>query len=430
MRKLYFIAALGMIQFFAQAQTHTVSGPKTIYNIPAGTANYAFLNLETGKQVAVADSATEKWHMAFNKTKVIFNSGNAGPGTVTGQMLPTDFMSTKSLPATGYKTENTAATIIPTGSGNGWYNYNPATHQITADESRSFAVKFGNRYALVQILDYYQDQDPTKTASVYSIRCQVTEGTDVSQKYTRVSNLFSGYANRQMFDLASADTVLTTDSSSSKWNLSFASTNIYANSGVSGPGTTEAMIASGTFNSITEAPAGGYATGSAAVPSGSGNGWYLYNSDTHTINAYADRTIVVKDGLGHYAKLAVKSYYLGAPAAPAPTDPSRYYTFEYYFNPFIGTDLDVQNATTGINPVSGIANAFSVYPNPSANGTTHISYPAVFAGQTYQVTDIQGKIVSTAVLDNSGDAAIATSQLNPGLYLVHLAGKTQKLIVQ
>jgi len=44
---------------------------------------------------------------------------------------------------------------IPSGSGQGWYNYNPATHAITAIPGRVLMVRTAdNRYANVSIVNY------------------------------------------------------------------------------------------------------------------------------------------------------------------------------------------------------------------------------------------------------------------------------------
>ncbi len=228
MKKLYFILAMSAVQLSAMAQVHTVTGPKTYFNIPATGPTFTLVNLESGKVVPNSDSATTKWHVGFNKTKIILNSGKGGPGSVTGQVLSTDFMATDLLPTTGYRTEDTDALVIPIGSGNGWYNYNSSNNQITPIYNRSVALKIGNSYALLQLVDYYKDQDVTKAAATYSIRVQLSPTTDVSQKFTRVSNLYAGYSIRQFFNLATADTVPSADSTSLNWHMSFLTTTVQA----------------------------------------------------------------------------------------------------------------------------------------------------------------------------------------------------------
>ena len=54
---------------------------------------------------------------------------------------------------------------IPTGSGNGWYNYNPTTHVISPIAGKVIIVKTNDgKYAKVEILSYYKDapENPTQ----------------------------------------------------------------------------------------------------------------------------------------------------------------------------------------------------------------------------------------------------------------------------
>jgi hypothetical protein len=68
-----------------------------------------------------------------------------------------------------------------------------------------------------------------------------------------------------------------------------------------------------------------------AISTGSGNGWYNYNSTTHVISSIPGRIIVVKTNDNTYAKIEIINYYQNAPAAPVNTDISRYYTFRYTY---------------------------------------------------------------------------------------------------
>ena len=71
-----------------------------------------------------------------------------------------------------------------------------------------------------------------------------------------------------------------------------------------------------------------------AIPTGSGNGWYNYDFTTHVISPIAGKILVFRTHDNRYAKVEILSYYLGAPENPdAFTDPSRYYTFNYVYQP-------------------------------------------------------------------------------------------------
>jgi len=86
-------------------------------------------------------------------------------------------------------------------------------------------------------------------------------------------------------------------------------------------------------NLFTQDSSSGY-----AIMSGSGNGWYTYSGPpTYLITPTAGKILVFKTADGKYAKVEILSYYQGAPENPdAFTDPSRYYTFNYVYQPNSG----------------------------------------------------------------------------------------------
>ena len=93
-----------------------------------------------------------------------------------------------------------------------------------------------------------------------------------------------------------------------------------------------AQLVEAPFMAVAEAPADGYEPGAEAVPGGSGNGWYRYDSAVHQIIPIPGRTLVLRTTGGDYAKVEILSYYLGGPEAPVPTEP-RLYTFRYALQP-------------------------------------------------------------------------------------------------
>lgn len=135
------------------------------------------------------------------------------------------------------------------------------------------------------------------------------------------------------------------------WDLAFRGTTILVNGGVeigglvdepTRSGGASLALETGTFADISSAPADANfkqdAVGSYALASGSGNGWYTYaGPPTHAINPIAGKIIVVKTVDGNYAKMEILSYYKDQDA----TSDSRYYTFNYVYNPNVG-DKDFQ----------------------------------------------------------------------------------------
>ena len=74
---------------------------------------------------------------------------------------------------------------------------------------------------------------------------------------------------------------------------------------------------------------------SYAIPTGSGNGWYTYSGPpNHIISPTPGKILVFRTHDDKYAKVEILSYYLDAPENPdAFTDQSRYYTFNYIYQP-------------------------------------------------------------------------------------------------
>lgn len=116
------------------------------------------------------------------------------------------------------------------------------------------------------------------------------------------------------------------------WDLAFKGTTIRVNNTKS----VEAAIVNGIFEEISEVPTNAtFRTDSDntfAIPTGSGSGWYNYNSATFTVTPIPGRVILVKTTEGNYLKLEILSYYKGNPPVEEinpRTTPSGYYTFRY-----------------------------------------------------------------------------------------------------
>lgn len=133
------------------------------------------------------------------------------------------------------------------------------------------------------------------------------------------------------FDLKTKSEV--TDSNSLLWHLGFRSTNIILNSGASGPGEISGQVVVGNFKDITEAPTNGYVTDSEngfAIPNGSGEGWYNYSFENHTILPIPGRIVIVRLSDSVHYKMEIISFYEGSPESPDyQSDKPRFYTFRY-----------------------------------------------------------------------------------------------------
>jgi len=129
------------------------------------------------------------------------------------------------------------------------------------------------------------------------------------------------------------------------WDVAFRGTTILVNGGAplatdepARTGLGAVAILSGVlFNEVGAIPAASMfvqdSASAYAIPTGSGNGWYSYNSETHIITAMAGKVFVVKTHDGKYAKMEILSYYKDAPANPTQETETRYYKFNFAYQP-------------------------------------------------------------------------------------------------
>lgn len=131
---------------------------------------------------------------------------------------------------------------------------------------------------------------------------------------------------------------------SDKWDIAFRGTTILVNGGAKigiadepeRTGIGAVSIVSNTFGAVTTFPLATSfvqdASSAYAIPTGSGNGWYSYNSTTHIISPIAGKVFVVKTHDGKYAKFEILNYYKDLPAEPNyMTAESGYYSFNFAY---------------------------------------------------------------------------------------------------
>jgi len=176
MKKYLFTLFFISITFFA-CEEESINEPTPpppsssehiIYNVHAdtGSLNMAtYFRFSDSTIVTGDDTASANWDIAFKATTILTNSGSSGPGQGGAIVLTgVNFSDVTTAPDTGYQIDQPGAPAIPTGSGNGWYNYDFATNIISPIPGVVLVIKTGDgKYAKVQILSYYKDapQNPT-----------------------------------------------------------------------------------------------------------------------------------------------------------------------------------------------------------------------------------------------------------------------------
>jgi len=137
----------------------------------------------------------------------------------------------------------------------------------------------------------------------------------------------------------------TVTTSDTEWDIAFRGTSIIVNGGASlgtidepqRTGDAAAYIADGTMASIEEVNTDLFVQDSEngyAIPSGSGNGWYVYNPAQFLVTPIPGKILVFRTRDGRYAKVEILSYYKDAPENPDVfVDEGRHYTFNYVYQP-------------------------------------------------------------------------------------------------
>ncbi|WGQ07868.1 HmuY family protein [Pedobacter gandavensis] len=136
---------------------------KTEKNLDAKSKT-TFYSLTEGKPV----KESENWDLAFNNTTIKLNSKHK----VAGQLLSnTSFDKVVKAPETGYKEDTQSTSVIPTGSGKGWYNYDMASHALTPIEGKIILIRnpAGKHYKL-EILSYYFDAQDYNETGFYTFK--------------------------------------------------------------------------------------------------------------------------------------------------------------------------------------------------------------------------------------------------------------------
>ena len=144
------VANLFAPQTGGQGTEEEIGGPFTKFDI------------ETGE---ITTSETE-WDIAFRGTTIAVNGGektgtNDEPernGDTSATIVTGTFSSIVSAEGLTFSQDSTEGFSIPTGSDNGWYNYNFMTNVVAPIPGEILVVKTRNgNYAKIEILSYYEN---------------------------------------------------------------------------------------------------------------------------------------------------------------------------------------------------------------------------------------------------------------------------------
>ncbi len=136
----------------------TVLGLDPKSGMPYSAGKFTFYSIEKNTIISNADSATNKWDLAFASTKILTNGGTSGTALGGAFIYKGLFDDIKTIaPDSVFKTDAAPVYAITTGSDKGWYHYDGQTNLITPIAGRVLVIKTASgKYAKLEILSYYK----------------------------------------------------------------------------------------------------------------------------------------------------------------------------------------------------------------------------------------------------------------------------------
>lgn len=133
---------------------------------PTITGDYIKFSFDAG-----AITTGDEWDIAFRGSTIIINGGEATAedqpertGEGGAYIASGTLASVTTVDPSLFNADSTTNGLaIPTGSDNGWYNYNPTNHLITPLAGKIIVVKtHDGRFAKIEILSYYENSTPNE----------------------------------------------------------------------------------------------------------------------------------------------------------------------------------------------------------------------------------------------------------------------------
>ena len=129
---------------------------------------WTLIDLASGESVKIDDIDKDrerlkqlKWDLAFQRTKIVTNSGITSPGGTVGVMNlgPVDFDSVRSVPPEPLVQDSKSFGKKINKAISGWYNYRTRTHNIESKKNVYIVKTSGGQHVKIRILNYYCSND-------------------------------------------------------------------------------------------------------------------------------------------------------------------------------------------------------------------------------------------------------------------------------
>lgn len=131
-------------------------------NPPAASGPFVKFDFSTG----TTTTSDTDWDIAFRGTTIIINGGNSSgildapkrTGNAGAYITDGIFEEVTNINLSAFAQDGPDGLAIPTGSGNGWYTYDPTQLTILPIPGKVIVLRTAdNKYAKIEILSYYKD---------------------------------------------------------------------------------------------------------------------------------------------------------------------------------------------------------------------------------------------------------------------------------
>jgi len=269
------------------------------------------------------------WDIAFRREAVKLNGGSstANDGDCEGTTLGVvDFDAVTIADTAGLEWSEDAIDFFI----DDWYDYNPQTHQLTANRNvYSMVDAEGDNYVKFQIDSMVGAGMPPDMGTIYLTYFYQATASSNDLSGATVSTSIAVGTGTAYFDFSSGAVVTPADpSNSTAWDLGFSSYNVMQNSGPNGSGQCAAFPAytelatAHDIAAFTSQPSGAPMFGD--IPQSVLTEWYTYTGPpSHQLLSNNDVYLIRTGGLVY--KLKIESYYGNVGGVPT----SGWYTFHW-----------------------------------------------------------------------------------------------------
>ncbi len=140
-------------------------------NPPAASGPFVKFDFSSG---AITSSETD-WDIAFRGTSILVNGGSSAGiedapernGNAGAYIVDGIFDDVMAINTGSFAQDGPDGLSIPTGSDNGWYNYDPSQLTIRPIPGKVIVLRTAdNKFAKVEILSYYKDAPEVITEQI------------------------------------------------------------------------------------------------------------------------------------------------------------------------------------------------------------------------------------------------------------------------